>query len=111
MKLSYDAGSMLLGHSAAHTNFGDAESNEADPMGDDPAIPPKDASPMQLRIGSWMEQSKLPSAFLAVFYLLSLKQWSVMGVRICLYQSRASRSHVSTVTVALYEDPCMSSDN
>lgn len=53
---------------------------------DDPAVAPTHASELQIQIGHWMEQHNFPSAFLAVFYLLSLMQWSLVGVRVSVYQ-------------------------
>lgn len=84
MHLGHEAGNLLVGHSAAQATYGEADD---DPMDDDPAKAPEDASPLQLRIGNWMEHMKVPPAILAIFYLLSLKQWSVLGVRIFIVAS------------------------
>eukprot|EP00892_Ulva_mutabilis_P010977 jgi/Ulvmu1/8251/UM041_0062.1 len=57
----------------------DAGTAEGESMDDDPAEAPACASAMQVRIGNWMKRNKFPSSCLAVFYLLSLKQWSLLG--------------------------------
>lgn len=80
----HEAGDLLVGHSAALANHADADDDLLD---DDPAKAPEDASQLQLRMGNWMQRLKVPPAVLAIFYLLNLKQWSMLGVRtfICMY--------------------------